>query len=439
MRLASGSATLRVLAVAAISGALMIPLGLEWIVLVDRQQNRGEAEENIARSWASSQEVAGPVILLPVAPSGDDPDQPLTQVLRITPKTWKATIDATHEIRSRGIHSVPLLTSSIRLEGRFEDLGTSVVRHRFDSLNWQGAVISLQVSDTRGIQAFEASLGGSGMPLEFVAGIGLDGAAPGIHAPIALQRNDAELSFVINLQIRSSDRLRVVPMGEDSEITMKGTWPHPKFDGRHLPDARTVASDGFEAHWKVHSLARGFPSQLQIRDFTKADSVLWTISPDSEGGSSAGFSLHDPLDPYRWVERSFKYGILLVVLTLTTVLCLELILSVRLHLVQYAVVGVSQVFFFLLLLALSEHIGFGLGFLAGSVVLTGMTSAFVLAATKNGLATGVLAGAIAVLYAALFLVLRQETYALLTGSLLLLAMLATVMWATRNLERNPAD
>ena len=435
LRFASGSVTLRFIAVAVIFVVLLVPMGLEGVLLQDRESNRDEAHRNIAQSWSGPQELPGPILLVPVELKASASTKSQTGVVRVAPYEFKASVHSVHEVRSRGIHSVPLLSAEIQLTGTFEKFNFEELGERFEMVHWSQAVLGVPIPDTRGIQEFNIWLDGNSDASAVQSGIGLDGSLSGVHAPISLVEPVTDISFKIELTLRASERLRIVPIGETSSIQMSGTWPHPKFDGRHLPDSRKVSETGFEAAWKVHGLARGFPSQLYFEDFSSARNILWSDSEYFEADVSVGFSLLDPLSPYRWLGRTFKHGILIVALTLTTVLCLELILGVRLHVVQYGVVGIAQVFFFLLLLSLAEHIGFTLGYVAGATVLTGMIGAFVYGATHNRLASAVLTGAVALLYAVLFLVLSQEVYALLTGTLLLLLMLATLMWSTRKLGR----
>lgn len=435
LKLASESVTLRFIVVAVIFLVLLVPMALEGVLLHDRQSNRNEAHRNIAKSWSGPQELSGPTLLVPVELNTSSTTDSQMGVVRIAPHEFKANIRSVHEVRSRGIHTVPLLTAEIQLTGTFVDLNAEELTERFAQMHWDQAVLSLAIPDTRGIQEFAIWLGKTQDPTAVQSGIGLDGSLTGIHAPVRDVDPSAEIDFKIELVLRASERLRIVPIGETSNIQMSGTWPHPKFDGRRLPETRKVSDSGFEAVWKIHGLARGFPSRLYYENFSSATNILWSVPRGSEEGASVGFSLHDPLSPYRWLERTFKHGILIVALTLTTVLCLELILGIRLHVVQYGVVGIAQVFFFLLLLSLSEHIGFTLGYVVGATILTGMIGAFVYAAAHSRLASAILTGVVALLYAVLFLVLRQEVYALLTGTLLLLMMLATLMWSTRNLSR----
>ena len=75
-----------------------------------------------------------------------------------------------------------------------------------------------------------------------------------------------------------------------------------------------------------------------------------------------------PADQYQLTDRATKYAILLIVLTFMSFFVLESMTSLRLHPMQYLLVGLSLVMFYLLLLALSEHIGFTAAWITASLV-----------------------------------------------------------------------
>lgn len=75
-----------------------------------------------------------------------------------------------------------------------------------------------------------------------------------------------------------------------------------------------------------------------------------------------------PADQYQLTDRATKYAILLIILTFMSFFVLESMTSLRLHPMQYLLVGLSLVMFYLLLLALSEHIGFTAAWITASLV-----------------------------------------------------------------------
>ncbi|MGP8846899.1 inner membrane CreD family protein, partial [Enterobacter hormaechei] len=87
-----------------------------------------------------------------------------------------------------------------------------------------------------------------------------------------------------------------------------------------------------------------------------------------EGMPAFSVAVATPADQYQLTDRATKYAILLIVLTFMSFFVLESMTSLRLHPMQYLLVGLSLVMFYLLLLALSEHIGFTAAWITASLV-----------------------------------------------------------------------
>ena len=132
-------------------------------------------------------------------------------------------------------------------------------------------------------------------------------------------------------------------------IELNSDWPHPKFHGDFLPRTRDVGDAGFRARWEVSSLASN--AQSQFREGIGASSAEPVID-------SVSVSLVDPVNVYSQVDRATKYGVLFVLLTFVTIAMFEFLRQLRIHPIQYGLVGLAVSIFFLLLLALSEHLGF---------------------------------------------------------------------------------
>jgi inner membrane protein len=145
-------------------------------------------------------------------------------------------------------------------------------------------------------------------------------------------------------------------------------------------------------------------------------------------------SFIEPTGLYQQLERASKYGFLFLGLTFAAFLLFEMLRRLSIHPVQYALVGLALAMFFLLLTALSEHIGFTAAYAIATIACVGLISAYLMRVLRSvgaGLAFGVL---LAALYAALFATLKAEDYALLGGALLLFGLLAAVMIATRRVD-----
>lgn len=117
-----------------------------------------------------------------------------------------------------------------------------------------------------------------------------------------------------------------------------------------------------------------------------------------------------------------------------TFFLIEATMGGRAHAAQYILLGLTQVFFYLLVLAFSEHIGFETAFLStasATVLLSGYYAATVFRSLVKGfIAFVAFSGA----YALIYLLMKSEDYALLIGSVTAFGALALTMVVTRNLD-----
>ena len=96
--------------------------------------------------------------------------------------------------------------------------------------------------------------------------------------------------------------------------------------------------------------------------------------------------------------------------------------------------GAALATFYLVLLAVSEHLAFGWAYGLASAALVGLLGTYYSGVTGS-LRTGAVAGLITGLcYALLYLLILSEENALLFGALLLFATLAAIMIATRKVN-----
>jgi len=139
-------------------------------------------------------------------------------------------------------------------------------------------------------------------------------------------------------------------------------------------------------------------------------------------------------DSYRSTRRSLHYITLFLGLVFLTYFLFEIHTGKRVHLAQYAMVGVAQTIFYLLLLSFAEHLGFDWSFLiagASTVALFSVNTEWVFRSRK--LALRALA-VFTALYAFIYVLLRVEAYALLVGSIASFAAIAAAMYVTRNVD-----
>jgi len=150
--------------------------------------------------------------------------------------------------------------------------------------------------------------------------------------------------------------------------------------------------------------------------------------------SSFGVGLFQSVDVYQRAERAVKYAVLFIALTFLTLFAWEQVTRNRLHPLQYLLVGLALSMFYLLLIALSEHIAFVIAYVvaaASLVMLIGTYIAGALRSSRRGLVAG---GAMSLIYGLLYMLVLSEDYSLLLGAIILFVALAAVMLATRRFD-----
>ncbi len=151
-------------------------------------------------------------------------------------------------------------------------------------------------------------------------------------------------------------------------------------------------------------------------------------------GQDGGGATTMTVDPYQSVNRSLKYILLFEGLIFLTYFMFEVTSGKRVHPAQYVLVGVAQIIFFLLLLSLTEKVGFDVGFLiagAATVGLLSVNAEWIFASRKLGLR------ALAVfcpLYGLIYVLLRLKDYALLVGAVASFVAIAMAMYLTRKVD-----
>jgi inner membrane protein len=387
---------------------------------------------NVAESAAGPQTLVGPVLAVTYRErverrSRDKSGQETvrydvlehTQIL--PPQQLDIGGEARVETRSRGLYQARLYHLALQVKGTFAlppRLGLEAGRQLVDAR----AVLVLGVADPRGIDN-DPEVRVDGKAYRLVTGTAGHVAGQGVHVPlgaldVATGRN---LDFALPLNLTGSERLAIAPAGNATTIALKSDWPHPSFQGRFLPTTRQVGEAGFEARWQVSHLARNF------------DRVLKAGQEDGRS-ETLDISFMDPVNVYLKSERAVKYGVLFVVLTFAAFFITEVLRELPIHPLQYLLVGLALAIFFLLLIALSEHLSFLAAYAisaAGCVGLIGAYLSSVLGSRRRGI--GFAAG-IAALYGVLYGVLLSEDNALLMGALLLFAALGTTMLATRRID-----
>ncbi len=418
----------RILLVSFLILILQIPTAMVQGIISERQGLRSEVISDITTSWGQQQAIIGPRLSVPYIKrfQTDKGVQSEVQYGVFLPTTLNVTSKMDSEVRYRGIFEVPVYQTILDLKGGFTKPDLTSWGVRPEDILWDRAELSLQISDAHAIQN-QANLTWNQAKLAFAPGLGKYGGSnsPGIHSVLKGSMTGDRYNFAIPLNLNGSEKLTLAPFGEITQFTLTSDWANPSFQGVWLPNERTVNADGFSAKWSIPSLGRNYPQQWNTET---------PVGPETIQSSLFGVDLISPVDNYRMAERSIKYNFLFLLLTFATFWLFETVAKLRVHPLQYLMVGVAMSLFYLLQLALSEHVGFQVAYSVASIAVVGMITAYSVAVLKAR-KRGVVVGAVQVaLYAYLYVVLVNQDYSLLIGSLGLFGFLAVIMYFTRQMN-----
>jgi inner membrane protein len=425
------SQTLRLVTVGILVLLLQIPVAMIG-GLVSERTNRGEeAAAEVSAKWGGRQVLSGPMLVVPylhtwteTSRNGHSVERTGFRHASFLPDELRIEANATSEIRKRGIFAVPVYRLDLTVAGRFSPPELSQLALDPAAMAWDRARLVVGIADTRAIQQASA-VTWNGTAVPFGPGTaGQQVVTEGIQAPVGAGFGAGPVEFSFPLVVNGSQAIRFTPFGKATAVTLISNFPHPSFQGNWLPTERTVTGQGFEAKWRIPFLGRSFPQA-----WSEPGSIRETIE-----GSAFGVDFANPVDHYRMAERSVKYASLFILLTFAALWLFEVRAGVRVHPIQFLMLGAALCLFYLLELSLSEHLAFPLAFAIASLAVVGMVVGYGIVVLK-GLHRALAVGAgVALLYVYLYVLLVNEDYALLFGSVGLFVILALIMFATRRVD-----
>ena len=418
------SATFKLVTICALILVLLIPTSMVTSLIHERKSRKQSVINEINYKWGRAQTVTGPVISVPYLTHFEGENGKTitnTRYLHLLPDTVDIRSHITPEIRYRGIYEAVLYNTTLSINGMFPRTPVDELRIPPEHIMWSGAFISVGLSDMRGIkERIDATFDGTSLAMEpgvEIADVIKSGVSAGIHLDDT--RKEYPFHFVLNLN--GSRQIHFTPVGKVTTVTAQSDWKDPSFGGDFLPVERTVNEQGFYAKWKVLHLNRNYPQ-------------LWKGSDHDLSRSTFGVRLFSPVDIYQKSMRTAKYALMFIVFTFLAFLITEVMNRLRVHPVQYLLIGLAIIIFYTLLLSISEQINFGAAYLISAGGVIGLITGYAKAILKNRMVTVMVCGILTILYAYLYILLQLEDYALLMGSVGLFLVLAVIMYLTRNID-----
>ncbi|TLY52778.1 MAG: cell envelope integrity protein CreD [Gammaproteobacteria bacterium] len=433
------SITFKVFGIGILALLMLIPLAQVRGLIAERNGMRDQAMRTIAQRWGAAQQVGGPLLAIP------------TRTRTLVNGNWSTTNEGTEilladqlvyagklqspEMRHYGIYSTPVYTAELKISGRFvaSDVRALIAHARVGSSDTtqttymlEAAELRLPLADVRGIRRISA-MHIDDKEVTFGPGAPTDGGAlQGVALPLDLSHwtTDEAHAFELELTLAGTTSLQFLPLARHTEASLAAAWSNPSFVGAFLPAEHKIDTQGFDARWQVLDLNRIYGQHWQEES---AHRIYL-------GGAAFGVNLYQPADLYQRNERAGKYGVLFIALTFVAFFLFEVLKKLRVHPVQYLLVGLALTTFYVVLLALSEQVGFAYAYLAAAVAVVLMVGGYAAAVLRARRAGALLGLTLSFVYALLYGLVVSEQYSLLMGAIALLCVVAVLMYLTRKVD-----
>lgn len=432
---------LRVFVVFLLALLMLIPLFMVGKVVDGRNNYYQQALQKVAATWGSQQTLVGPLLVVPYVEHFTSVDTQTDEngesrvvskdiyndrTAVLLPETLEIRSDLKEGHQQSGIYDALVYTANLSLSGKFNHEAIQASAEGERRIQWDKAFVAIGLDDTRAIDTASSFFWNEGR-IKLEPGSGIPKLLPtGFHIPLKVTGDSSTLNeFKLTLSLRGSDSLLFAPLGENTAIRMSSPWTHPNFEGNLLPDKQQVNEQGFHAEWDIPHLVRNYP-QYWVQDDAQTHDLR---------AVTAGVSLYEPVTLYGQIGQTLRYGALLIGLIFLVLLAFEISQKRRLNGLQYLLVGVGLLLFYLILLAVAEQVGFLYAYLAAAAATTLIVTLYAGTILRNQRQTLLLCLLLAALYGLQYLLLQMADYALMAGVGLSIVATGILMYVTRHLQQ----
>ncbi|MFN3998966.1 cell envelope integrity protein CreD [Algoriphagus sp.] len=420
------SASIKLLIIGTIALLLLIPQSFTLDLIEERQGRLTEAEEDIRGKWSREQMLMGPYLKLPyfelkeIITNGEKKLIKEHKIKFILPEELNLYGNIEAQLLHRGIFDVVVYTNTLTFGAKFDSLELTKLNLQTENILWDQASIMIGISDLRGISGSpNFKVNEKSLVLEPFSE--RNGENRGLVSNISLDPNNSGFEFLGEMILKGSKDFSIVPLGKTTNLSMTGNWPSPSFQGEFLPEFRKITDSGFESNWSILHFNRPFGQEFEgyVPDLSQ---------------SAFGLSLVSPIDQYQQSTRTSKYAILIITLSFLALYLMELFTKSHIHPIQYTLIGFALILYYTLLIALSEHLGFSVAYRIAScatVILLGLYSRSIFSNWKEA---GIFSSVLSIFYLFIFIIVKQQDFALLIGSIGLFISLAVTMFISRKIN-----
>lgn len=406
----------------------LIPISYIKSLINDRRNYQKDAVASITEPLGGKPEIQGMVLVIPykvyfekIDVTGNKHIETSIKHIYFAPDNYSMDIHITPYYLTRGIFKVPVFNGEILLDSKFNDFDTSHFKIAEKDIVWDEAVLMLGLSSTKNLTASPLfKIGANNLTISSIKYDSISPFKDTVYYNIPKDYLTNGLHLKGSFTIQGGEEIKIQPIASSNRIKMTSNWPTPGFSGGWLPTDRNISDDGFTAVWNIAGLSTVFPKS-------------WT-SDNEYSGELIKVSFVTPVDSYVKTTRSIKYSLLFLIVPFLAIFICEIFSKIKIHPVQYCLIGLADILFYLLLLSISEHLSFNISYLIGATAVS-VTTLFYASTIFKKIKWGLLLSGIQMMsYIFLYGTLQAEDYALLIGSIGLFIIVVLLMFITRKVD-----
>ncbi|MCB0454010.1 MAG: cell envelope integrity protein CreD [Aequorivita sp.] len=432
------SITARMLVVGFLLLVLLIPLEFVKSLINERAYRQEEVVREINEKWGNEVLLSGPIVKIPYKVISEEKifneksnsyytkTKETVENAYFFPDKLNITSNVDTKPLNRSIYESVVYSAAIDVKGNFPIIDFSDTDIPEENILWEKATVLLKTSNLKGIKTTPiVNLASEALSMTPQYSTDYLNTIQSNYIANAKEIFAAPLPFSFDLKINGSESLKFLPIGKETDASMKSNWHSPSFDGNFLPEDtnKEISQEGFTATWRILQINRQF------------EQSFFGHMPDLSA-SAFGTKLIIPVDEYQKSERTAKYGILVIGLTLLVFLLIQLVSKVYIHPFQYMMIGLALVMFYTLLISISEHSNFFKAYAIAAFSVLALITVYSRAILKGFKFPLLICASLASLYGFIYVIIQLENYALLVGSIGLFLILAIIMFASRRIDWN---
>ncbi|WP_300368333.1 cell envelope integrity protein CreD [Brachyspira sp.] len=424
---------------------LLIPMAFINSVVRDRINYQREAVSSIIEPVGDKANIQGVVIAIPYLTRVVDSETKEIKYVRkyifYMPNKYNVSGDVEVSSLSRGIFKAPIFKSKLNIIGNFDKYNVEIYNldENNTSILYDEAMIILGIGNKKNLMKLPSILINGNEELKYYEkniNINLNMFNNKFLYTISKDKILNGFDFSITMDIQGGNSLIITTLASENNFKISSKWKDPSFTGGFLPTKREVNNEGFNAEWNIASFNTSFTKYwTSDENANKSDDKYWNEDENINNSNNNVFISFLLLnDNYQKISRSVKYVILFIFIPFFVLFLCEVLSKKRIHPVQYILIGIANAIFYLLLLAISEHLHFNLSYFFSALMVTSLTSIYIGYIIKSHKYTISMAVVEALIYIFLFGILQLTDYALLMGTLGLFVVIALAMYFTRNVD-----